>query len=95
MEAAFRDREERRRARERKRRRDIFRRIQKEKQKLLFIFGRPDSDQTQQQPAKSTQSDGICKKMIQTKAATSNLDHTMKDWTAENNSGDVDGPNVG
>ena len=47
VEAAFRDREERRRARERKRRRDIFRRIQKEKQKLLFIFGRPDSDQTQ------------------------------------------------
>ena len=47
MEAAFRDREERRRARERKRRRDIFRRIQKEKQKLLFIFGRVDSDETQ------------------------------------------------
>ena len=47
VEAAFRDREERRRARERKRRRDIFRRIQKEKQKLLFIFGRPDSEQTQ------------------------------------------------
>ena len=46
VEVAFHDREERRRARERKRRRDIFRRIQKEKQKLLFIFGRPDSDQT-------------------------------------------------
>ena len=25
----------------------VFRRIQKEKQKLLFIFGRLDSDQTQ------------------------------------------------
>jgi len=57
VEAAFRDREERRRARERKRRRDIFRRIQKEKQKLLFIFGRPDSDQTQEKLAKSMQSD--------------------------------------
>ena len=57
MEAAFRDREERRRARERKRRRDIFRRIQKETQKLLFIFGRPDSDQTQEKLAKSMQSD--------------------------------------
>ena len=46
VEAAFRDREERRRARERKRRRDILRRAQKEKQKLLFIFGRPDSEPT-------------------------------------------------
>ena len=77
MEVAFHDREERRQARKRKRRRDIFRRIQKEKQKLLFIFGQPDSDQTQQKLAKSTQSDRICKKLIQMEAATSNLDHTM------------------
>ena len=46
VEVAFHDREERRRARERKRRQDIFRGIQKEKHKLLFISSRPDSDQT-------------------------------------------------
>ena len=91
VEAAFHDREERRRARKRKRRRYIFRRIQKEKQKQLFVFGRPDSDQMQQKLAKSTQSDGICEKLIQTKAATNNLGHTMEDQTAENNLSDVDG----
>ncbi|XP_066385473.1 uncharacterized protein [Miscanthus floridulus] len=45
----------------------------------------------QQKLAKSTQSNGICKKLIQTKAATNNLGHTMENRTAENNLSDHGG----